>query len=120
MSWPFRATVLVLLLALGVAPQLACFMPDQTATQSDMDCCKEMIGACTAPNMSHECCQVAAPTVLGLAAKTVHHVALRFHVVEVTTDVASDLRFRLDNPFSRYSDPAPPDKHGEFSLIRRI
>ena len=56
MSWPFRVLVLALLLGWGVAPQLACFMPEQ-ATQAEMDCCEKMAGECGQTQMTHECCR---------------------------------------------------------------
>jgi hypothetical protein len=120
MSWPFQAVVFGILLSLGIGPELACFMPDQTATQADMDCCKEMIGACTAPDMSHECCRVTAPAELGLAGKALHHVVSRLELARATTDIAPDLLSLVAGPLSRTTDHAPPDEHGEFSLVLRI
>jgi len=120
MSWPFQAVVFGVLVSLGIGPQLACFMPDQAATQADMDCCKEMIGACTAPNMSHECCQVTAPTELGLAGKALHHLTPRLELADTTAEMAPDLLPRLAGPLSRITVHAPPDKHGESSVVLRI
>jgi hypothetical protein len=48
--------VLVVLLAWGLAPQIACLMPEQMATQSEMDCCEGVATDCSAANMSQTCC----------------------------------------------------------------
>jgi hypothetical protein len=120
MSWQFRALVLGVLVSLGVAPQLACFMPDEPATASDMDCCKERIGACTAPNMSHGCCQTVAPTELGLVAKAFRQVMPRLDVAQTPIAPATDSFFETYGQFSRKADHAPPDSHSPASLVLRI
>jgi len=121
MSWPFRTLVVALLVIVGLGPQLACFMADQPAAASDMECCKEMIGACTAPNNSSQCCQVSAPTPFALAAKAVSHVVPRVEVVAATA--AADLQwlFTADRQISRNIDTGPPDRnHESSSLVLRI
>jgi hypothetical protein len=120
MSWSFRAVVFGLLVSLGAAPQLACFMPDQPFTQSDMDCCKEAISDCNAGNMSQDCCQIAAPAVVGLATKAVEHVMPRFDLAGMAADIVTDLLFLPDGQPSRYTDYAPPDKGSQASPILRI
>jgi hypothetical protein len=120
MSWPFRAVVFGVLVSLGTGPQLACFMPDQTVTQADMDCCKEMIGACAAPDMSHGCCQVTAPTELALAAQAAQQVIPRLELADSTADIAPDILSWIDGTPSSNTNHAPPDKHRESLVILRI
>jgi len=117
MSWSFRATVLGVLLSVGLAPQLACFMPDESVSQSDMDCCKEMIGACTAPNMSHECCQTMGPAQVGLTAKAAYDVMPRSTLVRATFEIAPESLVRSDRQPAWFEDPGPPHKHGHSSFV---
>src|SRR2546421_6369558 len=112
MSWRFRVLVFGLLVTVGLGPQLACFMPDQPAARSDMECCKEMIGACTAPNSSSDCCQMSAPAPPALAAKAVPHVSPRLALMDTPTEIASHVLFAADRQTSRYADPGPPDELG--------
>jgi hypothetical protein len=120
MSRSFRALVFGVLLSLGAGPQLACFMPDQPATQADMDCCKETVSDCNAGNMSQGCCQITAPAEVGLAAKAIQHVLPRLDVVGMTADATLALLFRTDDRLSRYTDHAPPDTYSQASPILRI
>jgi hypothetical protein len=119
MSWSFRALVIGMLLSWGLAPQLACLMPDQTMTQSDMDCCKGVSGDCSAANMSHPCCQTVVRTDVGVAAKVVNHAAPRLGIAAATTSVV-DLPFSFDRQLSGRTDQAPPDKPSSSNLILRI
>src|SRR5215470_9767215 len=77
MSWSFRGLVLAVLLGWGLAPQLVCFMPDQTPASSEMDCCKGMAADCNDANMSQACCQTVVRTDIGIAARTTHNLELR-------------------------------------------
>jgi len=120
MSWPFRALALGVLLSWGLAPQLACFMPDQTLTQSDMDCCKGMAGDCSASTMSHACCQTVVRTDLGVAAQIIRHVIPRSEIAAASAGRAPDLLIRLDHQFSTESVHPPPGNSGGSSLILRI
>jgi len=117
MSWPFRAMVLGLLVSVGLAPQLACFMPDESLSQSDMDCCKEMIGACTASNMSRVCCQTVAPAPVGLTAKAVYDVMPRSMLVSATVEIAPEFLVRSDRQRTWFEDPGPPHQHGDSSFV---
>src|SRR5579884_1580833 len=112
MSLPFRVLALGVLLSWGLAPQLACFMPDQTPTQSDMDCCKGMSGDCSAANMSHDCCQTVVRTDLGVAVKIIRHVIPRSEIAAAPVDRAPDLRLRLDHQFTPETVHAPPGNSG--------
>jgi hypothetical protein len=74
MSWSFRTLALSVVLAWGLVPQLACFMPDQARTKSEMDCCEGMSSAdCNSANM-HDCCQTVVRTNFGVAMKVVRNV----------------------------------------------
>jgi hypothetical protein len=117
MSWSFRAMVLGVLLSVGLAPQLACFMPDEPASQSDLECCKEMIGACTAPNMSHECCQTVAPATVGLTAKAAHDVMPRSTLVRATFEIVPELLGRSDRQWAWFEDPGPRHQGGDSSFV---
>jgi hypothetical protein len=120
MSWPFRSLVLGILLAWGIAPQLACFMPDQAPTPAEMDCCKEMVGDCTSATMSHACCKTVIRTDLGIATKVVRHGLPELGVADGTPTIALDFSPHFDSHFSRPTDHAPPDKAGGSSLVLRI
>jgi hypothetical protein len=120
MPWPFRALVIGVLLSWGLAPQLACFMPGQMPTQSEMDCCQGMAGDCSGANMSHACCQTVVRTDLGVAAKIIRHVVPRQDQLAAVTDRAPDLRIRFDNQFITETDHAPPGRLAGSSLTLRI
>ena len=120
MLWSFRVLVWGVLLTIAVGPQLACFMPDQTVTQSDMDCCKEMIGACTAPNASSGCCQVTAPTELGLAAKALCHVMPRFDLAGNSIASGPDSLLPIIEHLFQYTGHAPPEIYSQSSTVLRI
>src|ERR1700757_1465436 len=67
MSWSFRGLVLTVGMLCGLAPQIACFMPDQPLTQPEMDCCAKLANDCGQMNMS--CCRPVVRTDVGIAAK---------------------------------------------------
>jgi hypothetical protein len=69
MTWPFRILVISVVMVWALMPQLACFMPDPTATPAEMECCKEMMNDCSGMNMSHECCRTPAHSEVGIIAK---------------------------------------------------
>jgi hypothetical protein len=120
MSWPFRTLVLGVLLAWGLAPQLACLMPDQALTPAEMDCCKEMAADCSAANMSHACCTTVIRTDLGIAAKVVRPDVPQLAVADRTPNIAAAFSTSFDRQISPQTGHAPPDKAGESSLILRI
>jgi hypothetical protein len=120
MSSCFRLLVLAILLTVGLAPQLACFMPDEGAMQADMDCCKGMTGDCSAANMSHACCQTVVRTDVGLTAETIQHAMPRVDVAEYGGNIVSTSLVPIYGDFSRQTDHAPPDKPGQFPLVLRI
>jgi len=120
MSWSFRTLVLALVMAWGIAPQLACLMPDQTLTPAEMDCCKGMAGDCSSSNMSQACCQTTVRTEVVIAAKVVRHVMPRLDVAAATTNINPDLFFAFDGQPPRQTDPVPPDSPGNSSPVLRI
>jgi hypothetical protein len=117
MFWPFRGLVLVVLLVWGLAPQLACLMPEPTATQSEMDCCKGMAADCSTANMSQTCCQTVVRTDIGIVAKTDRNM-MPLCVAAYTIVILPALRASFDLPALEQSDHAPPP--GGSSLILRI
>jgi hypothetical protein len=120
MSWSFRTLALGVVVAWGLGPQLACFMPDQALTRADMDCCKGMAGDCNSANMSQACCQTAVRTEVGVAAKVVRHVMPRLDVAAATTSTVPDVFFAFDRQPARQKDHAPPDSLGNSSPVLRI
>ena len=59
MSWSFRALVFSAVFVWALVPQLTCFLPETTMTESEADCCKAMPADCGQANMpsSHVCCR---------------------------------------------------------------
>jgi hypothetical protein len=120
MSWPFRALVLAVVLAWGLAPQLACFMPDQALTESEMDCCEGMASDCSSANMSHACCRTVVRTDVGIAAKVVRNLMPTFDVAERATDISIALPLRVIRELSIHNSHAPPSGALVSSVILRI
>ena len=120
MSWPFRALVFAVVLAWGLVPELACFMPGQTITKSEMDCCQGMAGDCSSANMSHACCQTPVRTDLGIAAKGIRNVILRFDVAERAIDISIALPSTGSWELSIHKSHAPPAESLVSSVILRI
>jgi hypothetical protein len=120
MSWSFRTLALGVVLAWGLAPQLACLMPDQALTAAEMDCCKGMTGDCSSANMSQACCQTTVRTDVGIAAKVVRDVAPRLDVAAATTDILPHVFFAFDGQPPRQADHAPPDNPRNSSQVLRI
>jgi hypothetical protein len=119
MSWSFRAMVLGVVLSWGLLPQLACLMPEQTLTPAEMDCCKGMAADCSAPNMSHVCCQTVVRTDVGIAAKVLRHGPPSLNPASSVTTPSSPF-VSFDRQFSKEIDHAPPGSPGVSSLILRI
>src|SRR5438045_8608896 len=119
MSWSFRALVLTAGVLWGLAPQIACFMPDQSLTQREMDCCEKMAGDCGQMDMS--CCQTVVRTnVVGVTAKAVRNLVPHVDMAPkpVRISVAMPLSVRVD--LSIRNDHAPPHDVGVYPLILRI
>jgi hypothetical protein len=118
MSWSFRGLVLAVLLGWGLTPQLVCFMPDQTPTPSEMDCCNGISADCNAPNMSQGCCQTVVRTDTGIAANTNHNLKPHVQTANRTIAVVPILLSSIDPATLKQSDHAPPPS--ESSIILRI
>jgi hypothetical protein len=120
MSWSFRALVLSVAALWGLAPQIACFLPDQPLTQHEMDCCEKMAGDCGQMDMS--CCQTVVRTdILGVTAKampniTPHVGTLSWPPAIVPTLISMD----VFGDRSSQHEHAPPRDVGDSSLILRI
>src|SRR5713101_2705542 len=120
MSWSFRAMVLTVVLAWGLAPQLACFMPEEPLTPAEMECCKEMLNECGGTNMSHACCRTAVQTDIGIAAKAIGNPIPRFETVRIIADNVGFSALGFARELWKQSDHAPPDPVSLSSLVLRI
>src|SRR5262245_10763177 len=120
MSWSFRALVLALALAWGLGPQLACFMPDQTLTKSEMDCCQGMSADCSSANMSQACCPTVARTDVGIATKVIRNLIPRFDVAETPIDISVVLSLSGFRELSVRNSHAPPAESLVSTVILRI
>src|SRR5262249_35224504 len=115
----FRAFVLIMVLMWAVAPQLACFVPEQTPTQSEMDCCKGMAGDCNS-TMSGACCRTVVQAEVGIATKVIRHFEPVAQIANVTTAVVPVSLSGSSRQLSNLSDNLPPDKPDDSFLILRI
>jgi len=120
MSWSFRALILTVVVVWGLAPQIACFMPDQSLTQAEMDCCQHKADDCGQMNMT--CCRTTTPTHnVGITAKPVRNPLPQVHMasapvgIPAVTPPAGFVRSTIAN------DHAPPPSDSAASpLILRI
>jgi len=69
MSWSFRILVLTVVAICGLVSQIACFVPDQPLTESEMACCEQMANDCGAMDMS--CCRTVPHIDAAVAAKSI-------------------------------------------------
>lgn len=120
MSWSFRALVLGVLTAWAVAPQLACFMPDQTLTKSEMNCCEQMANDCGGANMSQACCLPVIRTDVGIAAKLLDHLMPQILAAETAVDSSAELSNRDSRRLPIQNNHAPPPDPLVSSSILRI
>src|SRR2546422_10088099 len=120
MSWAFRASVILLVMAWGLVPQVTCFVSEETASQAQRDCCKEMANDCSGTNTSMDCCRIVARSDLGVAAKIIRLIQPHVDAAEITPDIAASpiptFTYRLVN----LSDHSPPPDAGVSSLVLRI
>jgi hypothetical protein len=115
--------VLVLLLVSGLAPAMACMVPDAQMNAEERACCRMMKNQCGQMGMpaSHGCCQKTPPSVHNNALDT---KAMTFHpaVVPVIWLAASELM----NPDSavtgwvEHPDYSPPKSPPATISILRI
>jgi hypothetical protein len=121
MSWSFRAVCLAVGLACGLAPQLACFMPSQPLTASEMDCCQEMSNDCSGANMSDACCQTVVRTDVGVAAKMIRNLLPPIGAAEsggaLSATLPNDV---LRDSSVRHNNHAPPPESAVSYAVLRI
>lgn len=119
MSWSFRALILMVVLVWGIAPQVACFMPEQALTQDEMDCCQKMANDCGQMNMT--CCRTVTPRhIVGVTAKPIQK--LLPHAEFATNPLSAAVVIPRVLPFSSatQNDHAPPplDSLASSSILR--
>jgi hypothetical protein len=117
MSWSFRTLVLSVAMVWALAPQIACFMPDEM-TEAERECCKQMAHDCGNAGMSHECCKTVVRPDVGALAKAVRDIAPDATVLDRTIDSLSLVE--LPRVFSAPSYHAPPHDFGASPLVLRI
>jgi hypothetical protein len=120
MSWAFRAAVLSLGFACGLAPQLACFMPSESVKADEMDCCQKMASDCgSSANMSHACCKAVMHTDLGIAAKLILNLMPLPDVTNAPENISAVLLQDLvpELPSDSYHSP-PPDPVVSSPILR--
>ena len=106
-------------MAWAVAPQIACFMPDEMLTQAEKDCCKGMMRDCSGANMAHECCKTVGRAEVGTPAKASRSLAPSFEAAVGTLDVASSLLPAGSHTVSLRNNHAPPlDSAASFLILR--
>jgi hypothetical protein len=106
-------------MAWGLAPQLACFMPDEMRAE-EKDCCEGMTHDCGGPNMSHDCCRTIVRTDIGISTKTIRNVMPAVDAAERTIDIAPLLLPTVSRDSWTRNDHAPPEKPGVSTPILRI
>jgi hypothetical protein len=117
MSWSFRALVLSVTLVCGLAPQIACFMPDQL-TQSEMDCCQKMADLCGQMNMS--CCRTVIRDEVAVTAKPGGTAMPSVDIAPKPMSISVLMPPTTFTAMFPRLDNAPPPDIGASSLILRI
>jgi hypothetical protein len=118
MSWSFKTLALSMAMLWAIAPQIACFMPDEM-TETEQECCKQMTHDCSGSGISHECCRTVVRPDVGTLASATRVVGPDTCIV---TDAVAALPpaslhgFRTSVPASH----APPHDSGTFTVILRI
>jgi hypothetical protein len=119
MTWPFRGLAISVAMVWALVPQLACFMPDLTATPAEMECCKEMMNDCSGMNMSHDCCRTPAHPEVGIIAKATR--INQPHMAEaVMLNVESSLVWTPVRRLASQDTHAPPHGAAASPLVLRI
>jgi hypothetical protein len=119
MSWSFRGLVLSLAMVWTIAPQLACFMPDEVLTEAEKECCKEMMQACGGMNMTHDCCRTVVRADVGIIAKSIRNSVPEFSVAGGPDESAAVWTSASHGLFFLTTHAPPPDRETA-SLILRI
>jgi hypothetical protein len=120
MSWSFRVLVVGVVMAWGLGPQLACFMPENMLTEAERDCCEKMASECGGTNMSHECCRTVVRSDVGIATKIVRNVMPHFDVASPTAETHVILCLTFFPQFLIADGHAPPGQAGVSFLTLRI
>jgi len=118
MSWPFRALVLLVVLGWGIPPELICFLPEESLTQAEMDCCQKMAGECGDTQMSHQCCRPEVRTQVGIAAKIIRQSVPVSEAAEWNPDITKLLHDSWN--VAEITIDRPPDKPPLSPSILRI
>jgi hypothetical protein len=118
MSWPFRALVLLVVLGWGIGPELMCFLPEETSTEAELDCCQKMAGECGDTQMSHQCCRPEVRTQVGVAAKIIRQNMPVSEPAEWNLDISKGLHDSWS--VAVISIDRPPDKPLSSPSILRI
>jgi hypothetical protein len=122
MSWSFRALVSNAALVWALVPQLACFLPETTMTESEADCCKQMAGDCGDANMSsHACCRQVLRSDVATTVKAPRQIdpPVESAATFVTLDLPP-LPYAADGRFIIATVHAPPPDPQVSSLTLRI
>ena len=119
MSRSFRVLAIGFTILWVLAPQIACFMPDQM-TETEQQCCKEMANDCSGSGMSHECCRTVVRTDVATLTAANRDIAHDFSIAETSSETGG---FFLSiayagNDLSR--NLSPPIDSGPSSVILRI
>jgi len=76
MSGIFRALGVSFALWWAILPQFACFLPIETHSTAESDCCKQMAGQCGGASMQiHKCCGETRRPDVAMTAKTFREAA---------------------------------------------
>jgi len=113
------AIALFVVLLWGVAPQLACLMPDQALTPPEMDCCKEMASDCGNPSMTHACCRTVIRTDIGVTAQSTRSVMPQLEsAASAVTAFAPVAQFGSGEVFIHDSHAPPPEFEVPSQILR--
>jgi hypothetical protein len=119
MSWPYRVLILTMVVVWGLIPQIACFMPDQSPTQAEMDCCQKKAPDCGEMNMT--CCRTVGPAqIVGINAKPVRNPMPDVDVASAPVSIAVVSLPAALTGSAIPNDHAPPYDSAASSLILRI
>ncbi len=119
MSRSFRTLALGVTLLWALAPQIACFMPDEM-TETEQECCRQMANDCAGSGMSHECCRTAVHSDVGTLVKAIRSVAPDFTVLGETFDATAAIALPHFGNLAAISKHAPPHDTGTSPVILRI
>jgi hypothetical protein len=114
----FQISVLAAMLVTTLAPQIACFMPDQPLTPHEMDCCAKLTKDCGQTNMS--CCPTPVRNDAGVITKPVQDLLPHVHAALVPVGITSAMMATNAANTPVPSDHAPPPDIGVSSPVLRI